>query len=71
MSPLYPAFLLLQPVLVMLAAIGLGRAILLCSPPAAKMLSGGRLATTNGAKGMFGAAGGNALQRSIAAAVRA
>ena len=70
-SPLYPAFLLLQPVLVMLAAIGLGRAILLCSPPAAKMLSGGRLATTNGGKGTFGAAGGNALQRSIAAAVRA
>jgi hypothetical protein len=69
-SPLYPAFLLLQPILVMLAAIGLGRAIRLCSPPAAKILSGGRLAPSREKGGAFSAAGGNVLLRPIPAAAR-
>ncbi|WCT71861.1 acyltransferase [Sphingomonas naphthae] len=42
-SPLYPAFLLLQPVLVWIAAIGIGKALMAVSPAAAKLLSGGRL----------------------------
>jgi len=62
-SPLFPAFLLLQPVLVMLAAIGLGRVILLGSPPAAKILSGGRLGTIGAGQAFSGAAQPNSSSR--------
>ncbi|WP_237364239.1 acyltransferase family protein [Rhizorhapis sp. SPR117] len=42
-SPLYPPFLLLQPLLVVAAAIGLGRVLGAYMPSAARLLSGGRL----------------------------
>lgn len=42
-SPLYPLFLLAQPVLVLGAAMGLGQGLLRVAPAAARMLSGGRL----------------------------
>ena len=42
-SPLYPVLLLLQPPLVLLASIGIGRLLLACAPGAAFVLSGGRL----------------------------
>ena len=42
-SPLYPAFLLIQPLMVLGAAVALGRTLLALSPAAALWLSGGRL----------------------------
>jgi hypothetical protein len=42
-SPYYPAYLLIQPLLVLGATILLGRALLVISPGAARLLSGGRL----------------------------
>lgn len=42
-SPLYPAFLLVQPLLVLGATLLLGRGLLALSPAAALWLSGGRL----------------------------
>lgn len=42
-SPLYPAFLLAQPLLAAIAAIGLGALLHLLAPRAATLLSGGRL----------------------------
>jgi hypothetical protein len=42
-SPLYPLFLLVQPPLVLLASLGLGRALVSLAPAAARLLSGGRL----------------------------
>lgn len=45
-SPLYPAFLLVQPLLVLGATLLLGRALNALSPAAATLLSGGRLAST-------------------------
>lgn len=42
-SPLYPLFLLFQPLLAMLASIGLGRLLFAIAPSAAFILSGGRL----------------------------
>ncbi len=44
-SPLYPAFLLLQPLLVLAATRLLGAGLKAVAPPAAKLLSGGRLAS--------------------------
>ncbi|HET8613005.1 MAG TPA: acyltransferase [Sphingomonas sp.] len=44
-APLYPAFLLLQPLLVLPATIALGRTLQALSPRLAGLLSGGRLAT--------------------------
>ncbi|MDX3908629.1 MAG: acyltransferase [Sphingobium sp.] len=43
-SPLYPAFLIAQPLLVLGASIVLARAVIAISPAAARILSGGRLA---------------------------
>jgi hypothetical protein len=43
-APLYPAFLLVQPLLVMAATVLLGRILVAISPSTATMLSGGRLA---------------------------
>ena len=43
-APLYPAFLLLQPLLVLPATIALGRGLQALSPRLAGLLSGGRLA---------------------------
>ncbi|KQN08477.1 acyltransferase family protein [Sphingomonas sp. Leaf28] len=40
---LYPAYLLVQPLLVLGVTIGLGRALMAVSPTAARVLSGGRL----------------------------
>jgi hypothetical protein len=40
---LYPAYLLVQPLLVFAVTIGLGRALMAVSPTAARVLSGGRL----------------------------
>jgi hypothetical protein len=42
-SPFYPAFLLVQPVLVLGATLLLGRGLMIVSPAAATLLSGGRL----------------------------
>jgi fucose 4-O-acetylase-like acetyltransferase len=42
-SPLYPLFLIIQPPLVLLATVGVGRALVRLAPAAAKVLSGGRL----------------------------
>jgi fucose 4-O-acetylase-like acetyltransferase len=42
-SPLYPIFLLAQPLLVLAAALLLGRALKASAPPLASLLSGGRL----------------------------
>jgi hypothetical protein len=42
-SPLYVPFLLLQPVLILLASVALGRGLVRLSPPLARLLSGGRL----------------------------
>lgn len=42
-SPLYPAYLLVQPLLVLVAVILLGSALSRASPRLAKLLSGGRL----------------------------
>jgi hypothetical protein len=42
-SPLYPVFLLLQPVMVAVAGVALGRLLMLAAPQAAWLLSGGRL----------------------------
>jgi fucose 4-O-acetylase-like acetyltransferase len=42
-SPLYPAFLVLQPFLALAASIAFGWVLLQVAPRAAKMLSGGRL----------------------------
>ncbi|ODT89020.1 MAG: hypothetical protein ABS78_05015 [Phenylobacterium sp. SCN 70-31] len=44
-SPLYPAFLLLQPLLVLAATRLLGAGLQAAAPRAAKLLSGGRLAS--------------------------
>lgn len=44
-SPLYPLYLLAQPALVLMAAIGVGRLLVSASPAAARILSGGRLAS--------------------------
>lgn len=43
-SPLYPAYLIAQPVLVLGASVALARTIMTISPAAARLLSGGRLA---------------------------
>jgi hypothetical protein len=42
-SPFYPLFLVIQPPLVLLATVGVGRALVRLAPAAAKLLSGGRL----------------------------
>jgi len=42
-SPLYPLFLLGQPLLVLAATLAMGRALVLAAPGAARWLSGGRL----------------------------
>ena len=42
-APLYPAYLLLQPLLVLLAVMALAKGLVKLSPAAAKVLSGGRL----------------------------
>ena len=42
-SPLYPVFLLLQPVMVAVAGVALGRLLMIAAPRAAWLLSGGRL----------------------------
>jgi Acyltransferase family len=44
-SPLYPLFLITQPLLVLAASITLAQALIAISPAAARILSGGRLAT--------------------------
>ncbi len=45
-DPLYPVFFLLQPALALGAAILIGKALLVVSPPLAGILSGGRLTQT-------------------------
>ncbi len=45
-SPLYPLFLVAQPVLVMGATVLLGRGLTALGPSTAKLLSGGRLSST-------------------------
>jgi len=47
-APLYPAYLLMQPALVLLATVGLGRLLVNVAPAAAGMLSGGRLTAKDG-----------------------
>ncbi|HEY9235806.1 MAG TPA: acyltransferase [Phenylobacterium sp.] len=47
-SPLYPAFLLVQPLLVLAATVLLGKTLLAVSPTAALWLSGGRLSAEIG-----------------------
>jgi hypothetical protein len=42
-SPLYPLFLIVQPPLVLLATVGVGRLLVRLAPAVAKALSGGRL----------------------------
>jgi len=42
-SPLYPLYLILQPLLVLLAVVAFGRILRRIAPPAAALLSGGRL----------------------------
>ena len=42
-SPFYPLFLLSQPALVLLAALGVGRLLIRYAPSASRVLSGGRL----------------------------
>ena len=42
-SPFYPVFLLLQPVMVAVAGVALGRVLMIAAPRAAWLLSGGRL----------------------------
>ena len=42
-SPLYPLFLIVQPPLVLLATVGVGRTLVRLAPAAAKVLSAGRL----------------------------
>lgn len=43
-SPLYPAYLIVQPLLVLAASVALARTVMAISPAAARILSGGRLA---------------------------
>lgn len=52
-SPFYPAFLLLQPILVLGATLLLGRLLKAIAPAAATLLSGGRL-TSSPVRGMAG-----------------
>lgn len=47
-APLYPVYLLMQPALVLLATLGLGRLLVNAAPAAAGMLSGGRLNANGG-----------------------
>jgi len=42
-SPLYPLYLILQPLLVLVAVVALGRILRRVAPRAAALLSGGRL----------------------------
>jgi len=42
-SPLYPAYLLVQPLLVLMAVVMLGSVLSRAAPGLAKLLSGGRL----------------------------
>lgn len=47
-SPAYPAFLLLQPALAAAVGVVIGKALMAASPPAAEILSGGRLKAGQG-----------------------